>query len=91
MSTPIETAINGTRTAADPAVAFPIWPAQPKRPAVLDPPPNVVEVQAPPTSTTSESGDTAGGATGITGRDGRKNQENQQHHQNQQHQNQNQR
>jgi len=73
----------GQPCAADPAGAFPIWPAQPKRPAVLDPPPNIVEVTAPPAGSGIESGDTSGGATGNTGRDGRKNQENQQQQQQQ--------
>lgn len=61
------------------ASAFPIWPAEPKLPAELNPPPNVVEVTADPPAV---SGDTAGGAAGNGARAG-KNQQHQQQHQSQ--------
>jgi hypothetical protein len=66
--------ITGQPCAADPAARFPIWPAQPQKPAVLDPAPNVVEVAAPPVI----SGDTDHGAAGNAARGGRKNQQPQQ-------------
>jgi len=66
--------ITGQPCAADPAGRFPIWPAQPQKPAVLDPAPNVVEVAATPVI----SGDTDHGAAGNAARGGRKNQQPQQ-------------
>ena len=47
------------------AGAFPIWPAEPKLPAELNPAPNVVEVTAdPPAVSGDTAGDSAAGATG---------------------------
>ncbi len=57
------------------ASAFPIWPAEPKLPADLNPPPNVVEVTADPVVESGVSDDTADGATGNRARDGKKNQQ----------------
>jgi hypothetical protein len=65
------------------ASAFPIWPAEPKLPAELNPAPNVIEVTADPGAESGVSGDTAGGASANDARAGRKNQ---QQHQPQNHQ-----
>ena len=66
------------------ASAFPIWPAEPKLPAELNPAPNVVEVTADPVTTESGvSGDTAGGAAGNGTRAGKNQQQHQQQHQSQ--------
>jgi hypothetical protein len=76
----------GEPCAADPAAAFPIWPAPPAKPPVLNPPPNVVEVTADPVVEQSGSGDTdRGGATNGT-REGRKNHKPQRHQNSQQNQ-----
>lgn len=64
------------------ASPFPIWPAPPAKPALLNPAPNVVEVTAPPAS----SHDTGAGAQGNGAGEGRKNQKSQQHHNSHQHQ-----
>ncbi len=88
--------VTGQPCAADPAGRFPIWPAEPKKPALLDPAPNIVEVTAPPVTDVRRRfrrrfrRHGAAGATGNAAREGRKNQETQQNQQ-QQNQNQNQR
>lgn len=53
------------------ASPFPIWPAEPKLPAELNPAPNVIEVTADPVVS-------GAGADGNGGREGRKNQQQQQ-------------
>lgn len=80
----------GQPCAADPAGTFQIWPAEQQKPALLDPAPTIVEVEAPPIESQGQSGDTANGATGDGTGEGRKNQQHQQNHQHQT-QNQNQR
>ena len=63
----------GEPCAATPS-PFPIWPAPPAKPAVLNPAPNVVEVTADPTV----SRDTGRQGAGNAAREGRKNNKNQQ-------------
>jgi hypothetical protein len=77
-------AIVGTPSPGDGSVPFRIWQLPPPKPPVINPPANVVEVEAPPAHAASGSGDTAASGAGNGARDGKKNHQTQQHQQHQQ-------